>query len=286
MTNEWNEFKAYIGQPTYAVSNGKDTTFLVRFTTEMIKDFKGFARIFTILARGYIFHNADGSLKDGDPRERIEYARRALCAWCSIPDKKKNATPIAEWQFKVSFPEYHEEFPELVNEDGAGWYYCHVHALAEFIRNNTGCVNKRLHCLAERTKEWDAAWENKVKQYQVPLFSSNTNAEWLLSFDSAIADALELGALRCEAVTLTAEQTKCLELFKPKDVPMKVLTTLAEFYIANKQEQSEWVILPVTNIGAYLGSSSLGRQYLSKIPPELMERKQSSFGASVYKMSI
>ena len=52
MTNEWNEYKAYIGQPTYAVSNGKDTSFLGRFTTDMIKDFKGFARIFTILARG------------------------------------------------------------------------------------------------------------------------------------------------------------------------------------------------------------------------------------------
>ena len=51
-------------------------------------------------------------------------------------------------------------------------------------------------------------------------------------------------------------------------------------------ERDEWVILPVTNIGAYLGSSSLGRQYLSKIPPELMERKQSSFGASVYKMIL
>ena len=112
MTNEWNEYIAYIGQPTYTVSNGKDTSFLGRFTTDMIKDFKGFARIFTILARGYLFHNADGSLKDGDPRERIEYARRALCAWCSMPDKKKNATPNAEWQFKVSFPEYHEELQQ------------------------------------------------------------------------------------------------------------------------------------------------------------------------------
>ena len=286
MTNEWNEFKAYIGQPTYAVSNGKDTTFLGRFTTEMIKNFKGFARIFTILARGYLFHNADGSLKDGDPRERIDYARRALCAWCSMPDKKKNATPNAEWQFKVSFPEYHEEFPELVDENGAGWYYRHVHAVADFISANRTKVNKHLHCLAERTKQWEESWGDKVKQYQVPIFTGTTRAEWALSFDAAIADALELGALRCEAVTLTAEQTKRLELYKPKDVPMKVLTTLAEFYIANKQEQSEWVILPVTNIGAYLGSSSLGRQYLSKIPPELMERKQSSFGASVYKMMI
>ena len=44
MTNEWNEYKAYIGQPTYAVSNGKDTSFLGRFTTEMIKDFKGICK--------------------------------------------------------------------------------------------------------------------------------------------------------------------------------------------------------------------------------------------------
>ena len=44
MTNEWNEYKAYIGQPTYAVSSGKDTSFLGRFTTDMIKDFKGFER--------------------------------------------------------------------------------------------------------------------------------------------------------------------------------------------------------------------------------------------------
>lgn len=40
MTNEWNEYKAYIGQPTYTVSNGKDTTFLGRFTTDMIKEYK------------------------------------------------------------------------------------------------------------------------------------------------------------------------------------------------------------------------------------------------------
>ena len=202
MTNEWNEYKAYIDQPTYAVSNGKDTSFLGRFTTEMIKDFKGFARIFTILARGYLFHNADGTLKDGDPRERIEYARRALCAWCSMPDKKKNATPMAEWQFKVSFPEYHEEFPELVNKDGAGWYYRHIHAISDFISANRTKVNKHIHCLAERTKQWEDSWSDKVKQYQVPLFTGTTRAEWALSFDSVIADALELGALRREAVKL------------------------------------------------------------------------------------
>ena len=89
MTNEWNEYKAYIGTPTYAVTDKKDTSFLGRFTSDMIKDFSGLTRIFTILARGYLFHNSDGSLQDGDPYERIDYARRALCAWCSLPSNKK-----------------------------------------------------------------------------------------------------------------------------------------------------------------------------------------------------
>ena len=286
MTNEWNEYKAYIGQPTYTVSNGKDTSFLGRFTTDMIKDFKGFARIFTILARGYLFHNADGSLKDGDPRERIDYARRALCAWCSMPDKKKNATPNAEWQFKTCFAEYHDEFPELVDEDGAGWYYRHVHAVADFISANRTKVNKHIHCLAERTKQWEDSWSDKVKQYQVPIFTGTTRAEWALSFDAAIADALELGALRREAVKLTYEQMAYIERIQPLGVPLNVLTTIAEYYIANKPYDSDWCVLPVTNIEAYLGSSALNKQYMNKIPVEFMQRKETSYGIAVCKVNL
>jgi len=284
MTNEWNEYKAYIGQPTYTVSNGKDTSFLGRFTADMIKDFKGFNRIFTVLARGYLFHNSDGSLKSGDPRERIEYARRALCAWCSLPGKTKNSTPNAEWQFKASFPENHKEFPELVNEDGEGWYWRHVNAVTAFIKNNKSSVNKHLHCLVERSKEWGIAWANKVKQYQIPLFSSNTNAEWLLLFDTAIADALELGPLRMESVKLSQDQIEKAEKLKPDGVPLKVMLTLAEYYLANKTQDNEFIVLPVTNIEAFLGSSSLGKQYLSKIPSEFMERKETGFGVSLYRI--
>lgn len=65
-----------------------------------------------------------------------------------------------------------------------------------------------------------------------------------------------------------------------------MLTTIAEYYIANKPYDSDWCVLPVSNIEAYLGSSALGKQYLIKIPPELMERKQSGFGASVYKIMV
>ena len=290
MTNEWNEYKAYIGQPTYAVSNGKDTSFLGRFTTDMIKDFKGFARILTILARGYLFHNVDGSMKDGDPRERIEYARRALCAWCSFPKKtsiaNKKANSNEDWQFKTCFAEYHEEFPELVDENGAGWYYRHVHAVADFISANRTKVNKHIHCLAERTKQWEESWGDKVKQYQVPIFTGTTRAEWALSFDAAIADALELGTLRREAVKLTYEQMAYIERIQPLGVPLNVLTTIAEYYIANKPYDSDWCVLPVTNIEAYLGSSALNKQYMNKIPTEFMQKKETSYGVCLYKLKV
>ena len=126
----------------------------------------------------------------------------------------------------------------------------------------------------------------KVWQYQVPLFSSNTNAEWLLLFDTAIADALELGPLRRESVALSSEQIGRIKQLKPDGVPLKVMLTLAEYYIANKPADGEWVVLPVTNMGAYLGSSSLGKQYLSKLPPEFMERKETGFGVSMYRVSL
>lgn len=285
MTNEWNEFKAYTEPPTYTVSNGKDTAFLGRFTADMLRDFTGLSRIFTILARGYIFHNPDGSIKDRDPYEQIEYARRALCAWCSIPKHKKDA-PVKEWQFDVCFDKYHEEFAELVDESGSGWYWRHVHAVAEFVGKNRASVNKHLHCLVERTVEWEAEWEKKVRQYQVPLFSSNTNAEWLLLFDTAIADALELGSLRRESVVLSPGQIEQIEQLKPDGVPHRVMMTLAEYYIANKPADGGFIVLPVTNVDAYLGSSSLGKQYLSKIPVEFMERKETGFGVSMYRVNL
>ena len=92
ITNEWAEFLAYTKEPTYAVRNKKDNVFLGWFTMDMLMENYGFARILTVLARGYLFHNPDGTPRADDPYERTDDARRALCAWCSIPDKK-NATP-------------------------------------------------------------------------------------------------------------------------------------------------------------------------------------------------
>ena len=112
MTNEWKEFQSYVKKPSYFCVNKKDLSFLGRFSFKTLTEYEGLGRILTVIARGYLFHNTDGSLKDGNPYDRIEYARNALCAWCSVPEEKYGSD--------VNFKHLHKDFPELVAEDGKG----------------------------------------------------------------------------------------------------------------------------------------------------------------------
>ena len=80
MINEKEEFACYTGQVCYTARNKNDRSWLGRFTFDMLKEFEGMARVLTILARGYLW-------EQGEPDP--DYARRALCAWCSTPERKK-----------------------------------------------------------------------------------------------------------------------------------------------------------------------------------------------------
>ena len=130
MTNEWKEFRAYTEPVSYTATGKLDTSYLGRMTFETITEYVGMARILTILARGYLYHNDDGSLRDGDPYARIEYARNALCAWCSVPDKEKESEPTVDFGFLSKV------FPELINENGEGWYWRHVKNVIRFVRKH------------------------------------------------------------------------------------------------------------------------------------------------------
>ena len=285
ITNEWAEYLAYTKEPTYTVRNKKDNSFLGRFTMDMLMENYGFARILTVLARGYLFHNTDGTPRDSDPYERTDDARRALCAWCSIPDKK-NATPRAEWQFRTDFRELHDAFPELVDESGCGWYIRHLHDIANFIDINRDKVSKATHKLADNIEKLEDAWRKKVIQFQIPIFSEGTKGDRILRFDDVIADALELGALRIESIRLTAEQEQWLAEVTPPKVPLHVTRTIFEYYLANKPSDSNWCVLPITNMEAYLGSSALSRMYLKELNDLFMVRKESAGVMGVYKMVV
>lgn len=138
MINEKKEFDAYTGTVAYTAKDKQDSAYLGRFTFDSILDSEGLARVLTVIARGYLWR----------PGCDAGYARRALCAWCSIPDSKK-AAPKEEWQFQSDFRDLYDEFPELVGSDGAGWFYRHVHGITNFVLSHPDKVSKTAYKKAE-----------------------------------------------------------------------------------------------------------------------------------------
>ena len=70
----------------------------------------------------------------------------------------------------------------------------------------------------------------------------------------------------------------------PKEIPAEVVCTLICYYLANRQDDCEWVVLPVTNFDAYFGDTSFSKKYLPKIPAGIVERS-SAFGISRYRIT-
>lgn len=279
MTNEWQEFKAYTNKPTYSAANKHDLSYLGRFTFKTITDYEGLGRILTIIARGYLFHDKDGNILTDNPYTRIDYARKALCAWCSIHGKNESE-PF------TNFGELSEEFPELVNGKGEGWYYRHIKNIIKFVKKNSNVVSvKAKTTVAEISKGFKSEWKMKVRQLQVPIFALNTKAAWALRFDDIIADALELGALRTEEYVLPPEKTKTLQNLDLNGVPFDVMRDVVSYYEANKQPDSAWVVLPIANFDCYYGNTNFSKKWLSKIPDSVLAREISN-GISRVKVNI
>lgn len=286
MLNEWEEFQRYIETPVYASAGKNDHSYLGRFTFEMFAECTGLTRVLTVLARGYLFHDADGAILAADPRDRIGMAWRALCAWCSVPDNGK-LDAKNKWKFKSDFTELHEEFPELVDERGGGWYYRHVHGVVAYTQSHPDAVmESALNRCRKLDETFAAAWRSKAVQCQIPPLAPTTKAQWLLSFTEILSNALELGPLRKETAELPPALLEKLECMRPTKIPreLRVLPTLISYYIVNHQPDTDWVVLPVVNFDAYFGTASFGKKYLSLIPPEILDRSPQHSGISRYRV--
>ena len=156
--------------------------------------------------------------------------------------------------------------PGGVAVNGSGWFHRHVHQVVDFVRENPEKVSSSAQkkCAAIETG-FDRAWRDKVIQMQIPLFAPTTKGQWGLRFDSFLAQALELGALRKDAPDL------------PPELAEKLRTS-------NKPEDSDWVVLPVANFDAYFGTTSFGRKYLRQIPETILERSETGFGLCRYRL--
>lgn len=273
MLNEQKEFEAYTGKVNYTATNKHDTTYLGRFTFDGIIHHEGLARVFTMLARGFLWSsNCD-----------TEYARCALCAWCSIPDKK-NTKPKEDWQYKSDFRELHDEFPSLADKQGGGWFYRHAHTVADFIMNN---LDKVYHGADKQAdiinSSWDDNWRKKVVKFQIPLFSQNTEGGFHLLFDDVIADALEQGPLRDTEITLPKSIVDKIAEEAPT-IKTDWISSLICYYIQNKQPDSDWVILPASNFDAYFGTTTFSRKILNTIPKTILFRDRQVCGLTRYKV--
>ena len=277
MANEWLEFKAYTDKPTYFSSGKWDFSYLGRFSLKTILELEGLGRILTVIARGYLFHDKDGSILKDDAYTRMDYAKNALCAWCSI-DTKDNAD--------VNFAHLSGKFPELVSETGEGWFYSHIKGIAEFAKKKPSIISANsMKTISKFSKDFKKMWVKKVKQMQIPPFALNTKGAWILRFDDIIADALELGALRTEETQLPQQIKEKLESMDLNDVPYDVVSEVICFCIANKKENTEWVHLPVANFDCYYSNTNFSKKWLSKIPDTILERELAS-GVSRVKLKI
>lgn len=276
MLNEIAEFKVYTEAPIYKHDNRKDNSFLGRFTREGIQGFEGFSRVLTIIARGYMFKNG---------RADIEYARRAISAWCSIPDKDITKEK-EDWRFRTDFREYHNEFPELVSENGEGWFYRHFHNAMNFaISNPEKFAAKEIDKYIIMDKKFDTAWRDKVTRMHFSTYYLKTKGAWILRFDDILSSALELGELKNKDFDLPEETKAKITDFTKALSTALALETLIKYYYANRQEDTDWVVLPVANFDAYFGSTSFSKNRLTELVKSGAIERENSYNVSRYRLN-
>ena len=256
MLNEIEEFKAYTKFPKYCATGKRDMSFLGRFTFDMLIKQIGLHRVLTIIARGYMYATDTPDIERTRcalqawcslPTEKkddwkantnlpdIERTRCALQAWCSLPTEKKD-----DWKANTNFSELHDSFPELVDTNGCGWFYRHVHNICDFVRNNPDHFSKTTISKCDiLRKGFDKEWGKKVIQFQIPIFSPSTKGSWILRFDDILADALELGELKNNDFSLSDGIKEYIEknVLTPSARPAAEL--LVKYYIANKPDDSD-----------------------------------------------
>ncbi len=67
-------------------------------------------------------------------------------------------------------------------------------------------------------------------------------------------------------------------------VPGNVVEDVISFCLANRQPDTEWVVLPVTSFNYYYGNTMFEKKYLKNIPEEIIFRDRSKHGVSRVKI--
>ena len=71
---------------------------------------------------------------------------------------------------------------------------------------------------------------------------------------------------------MTAPVLLTVRKLTPKGVPETVLPTLVRYYLAHRQPDTDWVVLPVANLDAFFGTTSFSHTWLKELPEEVILR--------------
>lgn len=92
--------------------------------------------------------------------------------------------------------------------------------------------------------------------------------------------------MRTAAVVFSDKTLDKIRAYHTDAKTERLMITLAEYYIASKEPDSDRVIIPRTNISAYLGSATYMESYENKIPDGFMEKKHEMGGVSAVRIVI
>jgi len=95
----------------------------------------------------------------------------------------------------------------------------------------------------------------------------------VLRFDDILADALELGPLQNRDFDLPEETIQHITELTPNGVPVEASILLYKYYIANKEENQKYVLLPQQNFNAYFGNTSFSQKWVAALNGKLIEKK-------------
>ncbi|MBR3587114.1 MAG: hypothetical protein IKO00_13920, partial [Oscillospiraceae bacterium] len=91
--------------------------------------------------------------------------------------------------------------------------------------------------------------------------------------------------LRREEYVLPAETEEAIQSTDLNGVPVEVVEEVVRFYLANRREDTDWVVLPVANFDCFYGNTNFSRKWLSRIPEHIMERSRDMMGVCRVRIS-
>lgn len=106
-----------------------------------------------------------------------------------------------------------------------------------------------------------------------------------MRFDDILSSALELGELKNKDFELPEETKAKISDFTTAPSTANALETLIKYYHANRQEDTDWVVLPVANFDAYFCSTSFSKKRLTELVKSGAIERENSYNVSRYRVN-